>query len=255
MTIGYALGDGVATITLDRPERLNALTPALLGALGAAFDRALAEGARALLLTGAGRAFCAGADLIEAATLPDDLGAVLDAHYNPLVRRLAASPIPIVVAVNGPAVGAGCSLALLGDLVVAARSAYFQFGFVAIGLVPDAGATWLAAHALGRARAMEALLLGEALTAEKAESWGLIHRVVEDAALLAEAGALAARLARGPTVALGLIRRQVNEALAADFETMLDRERAHQGIAGRTDDARRAIAAFATRNPPRFDGA
>jgi 2-(1,2-epoxy-1,2-dihydrophenyl)acetyl-CoA isomerase len=255
MTIDYAFADGVATVTLGRPERLNALTPRMLDDLGAAIDRALAEGARALLLTGEGRAFCAGADLIDAGDMLDDLGAMLDAHYNPLVRKLAASPIPIVVAVNGPAVGAGCSLALLGDLVVAARSAYFQFSFVKIGLVPDAGATWLAAHGVGRARAMELLLLGEALPADKAESWGLIHRVVDDAALPGEALALARRLACGPTLALGLVRRAVNEASGADFDGMLDRERDNQRIAGRTADARAAIAAFATKSTPRFDGA
>jgi 2-(1,2-epoxy-1,2-dihydrophenyl)acetyl-CoA isomerase len=255
MTIAYARAGAVALLTLNRPGRLNAVLPTMLDTLGAALDRAVAEGARALLLTGAGRGFCAGADLIDGAGAPDDLGQLLDAHYNPLVRKIAALPVPLVVAVNGPAVGAGCSLALLGDLVVAARSAYFQFGFVNIGLVPDAGATWLAAHGAGRARAMELLLLGEAVAADKAESWGLIHRVVDDAALATEARALADRLANGPTVAYGLVRRAVNAAFDADFDTMLDRERDHQRIAGQSADARRAIAAFAARNPVRFDGA
>jgi len=255
MTVRYGFAGQVATITLDRPDRLNALTPTMLDAIGAAFDRAVVEKARAVLLTGEGRAFCAGADLRDGSATADDLGAVLEASYHPLVRKLRASPVPIVVAVNGPAIGAGASLALLGDIVLAAEAAYFQFGFAQIGLVPDTGATWLVARAVGRARTMAMFLLGEAVPTAEAEAWGLIHGVLAEDKLLAEARALAERLASGPTVALGLIRRQVDAALDEGFDTVLERERDNQRIAGRTADARAAIAGFATRNAPRFDGA
>ena len=199
--------EAVATITLNRPDSLNALTAAMLDEIRAAVEGLPGSGARALLLTGEGRGFSSGADLASGGGLPDDVGAALEAHFNPLIEAIFACPLPVVAAVNGPCAGAGCSLALAADLVLAGRSAYFLQAFINIGLIPDAGATWLLPRLAGRARAMEMMLLGERIPAEQALAWGMISRVVEDEALTAEGAALAARLAAGPTVAYGLLRR------------------------------------------------
>jgi 2-(1,2-epoxy-1,2-dihydrophenyl)acetyl-CoA isomerase len=245
----------VTTLALNRPDRLNALTPAMLDTLRAAMADAVAGGARALVLTGAGRAFSSGADLVgDGGGMPDDLGALLDAHYNPLARAMADLPVPLVTAVNGPAVGAGMGFALSGDLVVAARSAYFMLAFANIGLVPDAGASWVVARAVGRARAMELALLGEQVMAEQALAMGLINRVVEDQDVLAQAQAIAAKLAAGPTLALGLIRKQMALALDTPFSAMLDIEHTNQTQAGRTRDFREAVTAFAQKRVPQFEG-
>lgn len=248
----------VATITLNRPEKLNALTPAVFGELGAALRYAVAEGARALVLTGQGRFFCSGADIAPDGAgyegLPEDLGQLLDSAYNPFARQLAALEIPVVTALNGPCAGAGMSLALAGDIVVMAQSAYLLLAFVNIGLVPDAGATWLVARSAGRARALEMALLGERMGADQALAAGLVNRVVADDAVLAEAQELAARLAAGPTRAMGLIRRQVAFALEKGFDATLDAERDNQSLAGRTGDFAEAIAAFADKRKPRFSG-
>lgn len=247
----YALADGVATLTLNRPDRLNALNPVLLHELTAAIARAVDDGARALLLRGEGRSFCAGADL---AVLPDDLGALLRVHYEPAVRALRDCPIPIVAAVQGAAAGAGCSFALTADIVVAEESAYFLLAFANIGLVPDAGATWAVAKAVGRARAMEMALLGERIVARQALDWGLINRVVADGTAAGEALALARRLATGPSLALGSIRKAVNGALDCDFSTMLAREASTQGRMGKSADFREAVSAFAEKRKPVFRG-
>lgn len=251
-TISYDLTDNVATITLNRPDRMNAISPALLGEMEAALDEAVAGGARALILTGEGRAFCSGADL--AAGLPDDLGALLDAHYHPVVRRLADLPIPIVTALNGPAVGAGLSLALTGDIVVAARSAYILLAFVNIGLVPDAGATWLVAKGAGRMKALEMALLGEKMSAEDAAGAGLVTRVVDDADLTKEVRAIATRMAQMPTAAIAMIRRQVASALNATLNETLEIERANQRIAGRSHDFAEGVTAFVEKRKPKFEG-
>lgn len=252
-TIDYVLDGRVATLTLNRPDRMNALTGAVFDDATAAIDRALAEGARALVLTGAGRAFCSGADLAGSGDLTQ-AGAMLERHYNPFIRKLAGLAIPVVTAVNGPAVGAGLGLALAGDIVVMARSAYGMLAFVNIGLVPDAGSTWLVAKAVGRARALEMALLGERLSAEAALAAGLVTRLADDDACLAEAQRLAAQLAAGPAVAIGLIRRQVAAALDAPLETVLAIERDHQAIAARTRDFAEAVRAFAEKRPPVFEG-
>lgn len=253
-TIRYDLADKVATITLTRPDRLNAITLPMFEEASAALDKALADGARAIVLTGEGRAFCSGADLQDEGNLPDDPGEVLDSHYNPLAEKIAALPVPVVSAVNGLAAGAGCSLALWGDYVIAARSAYFLLAFVNIGLVPDAGATWLVTRAVGRARALEMMLLGERIPAEKAEAWGLINRVVDDAALLDEARSVAVRLANGPTQAMAMIRRSVRRALSDDLGDTLARERADQKTAGATADFKEGVAAFLEKRPARYEG-
>lgn len=257
-TIRSELAEGVVTITLNRPDRMNALTPMLLAELGAAIDAAVAQGARAAVLTGEGRAFCAGADLLPDnygyEGLPEDLGQLIDDHYNPLVEKLAALDIPVITAINGPAVGAGLSLALLGDISIAARSAYLLLAFVNIGLVPDAGATWLLAKAVGRTKALEMALLGERMPAERAAEIGLVTRVVDDEKVLGEAQAIARKLASGPSVAIGMIRKQVAAALTDTLSETLALERANQSRAGYTEDFNEAVAAFGEKRPPLFKG-
>lgn len=245
----------VATITIARPERLNALSARTLEELREAVEESGRSGARCLLLTGEGRGFSSGADLGgDGGGLPEDAGEALEKYYNPLVEAIFASPVPVVAAVNGPAAGAGCSLALAADIVIAARSAYFLQAFVNIGLIPDAGATWLLPRLAGRARAMEMMLLGERVPAERALEWGLISRVVEDEALESEAVALATRLAQGPTVALGLIRRLAREAGHLPLGEALAAERAAQRTAGETQDFKGAVMAFLQKQQPRFEG-
>ena len=244
----------VATIRLNRPHSLNALDGATVDELRAAVEGVGASGARCLLITAEGRGFSSGADLASGGGLPDDAGAALEKHFNPLIEALFALPIPVVAAVNGAAAGAGCSLALSADIVVAARSAYFLQAFVNIGLIPDAGATWLLPRLAGRARAMEMMMLGERIPAEKALEWGLISRVVEDEFLVEEAVALATNLARGPTRALGLIRKLAREAGQLPLSEALAAERAAQREAGQTQDFRSAVLAFLEKRQPRFDG-
>jgi 2-(1,2-epoxy-1,2-dihydrophenyl)acetyl-CoA isomerase len=244
----------VATITIARPDRLNALSGQTVDELRAAVEEAGSSGARCLLLTGEGRGFSSGADLASGGGPPDDVGASLEKHFNPLVEAIFALPIPVVAAVNGPCAGAGCSLALSADIVVAARSAYFLQAFVNIGLIPDAGATWLLPRLAGRARAMEMMMLGERVPAEQALQWGLVSRVVDDEALQSEAVALATRLAQGPTVALGLIRKLARESGDIPLSQALAAERAAQREAGRTQDFRGAVMAFLQKQQARFEG-
>ncbi len=244
----------VATLTIARPETLNALSAQTVAELREAVDETVAGGARCLLLTGEGRGFSSGADLASGGGLPEDAGEALEKGFNPLVEALFALPIPVVAAVNGPCAGAGCSLALAADIVIAARSAYFLQAFVNIGLVPDAGATWMLPRLAGRARAMEMMLLGERISAERAAAWGMISRVVEDEELAEEAVALATRLAQGPTLALGLIRRLAREAQQLPLTEALAAERAAQREAGRTSDFANAVAAFLQKRQPRFEG-
>lgn len=257
--------DDVATLTLNRPERMNALTPHLFTQAVLAIDEALAGGARALVLTGAGNAFCSGADMMpdayedgsrqgRAASMPEDLGAVLERYYNPFVQKIAALDVPLITAINGPAVGAGLGLALLGDISIMARSAYVMLAFVNIGLVPDAGATWLVAQSVGRAKALEMALLGEKMDAQDALSAGLITRVVDDGEVLEQAQAIAQRLAKGPSIAIGMIRKQVAAALTKDLDGNLLMERANQRRAGMTADFHEAALAFAQKRPPHFTG-
>jgi 2-(1,2-epoxy-1,2-dihydrophenyl)acetyl-CoA isomerase len=244
----------VAVVRLNRPDRLNALTPAMLDLLGDTLKRAAAEGARAILVTGEGRAFCSGADLAASVQGARDPGDSLRQHYNPMIEVFAASPIPVVSAVNGAAAGAGAAIALAADIVVAAKSAYFLLAFANIGLVPDAGATWLIAKSAGRAKALEMALLGERMSAQDASDAGLVARVVEDEALAGEAMALAAKLAAMPTVALGLIRKQVAAALNSTLSETLALEAEHQSIAARSEDFREGVAAFLQKRTPSFEG-
>ena len=244
----------VATLTIARPDRLNALSGQTVDELTAAVGEARSAGARCLLLTGEGRGFSSGADLASGGGLPEDAGEALEKHFNPLVKALFDLPFPVVAAVNGPAAGAGCSLALCADIVLAARSAFFLQAFVNIGLIPDAGATWLLPRLAGRARAMEMMMLGGRIPAEQAATWGLISRVVEDEHLMSEAVLLATNLAQGPTVALGLIRKLARDAEQLPLGDALAAERIAQREAGGTSDFRSAVIAFLQKHQPRFDG-
>jgi 2-(1,2-epoxy-1,2-dihydrophenyl)acetyl-CoA isomerase len=244
----------VATVTLNRPDSLNALNAAMLDELRAAVESLPAAGARCLLLAGEGRGFSSGADLASGGGLPDDVGAALEGHFNPLIEAIFALPIPVVAAVNGPCAGAGCSLALAADIVIASESAYFLQAFINIGLIPDAGATWLLPRLAGRARAMEMMMLGERIPAAKAAEWGLISRVVPEEDLASEATALATRLAQGPTVAYGLLRRLAREAEQLSVADALAAERVAQREAGRTGDFKQGVVAFLQKRPPSFDG-
>lgn len=246
--------NAVATLTLARADRLNALAAQTVDELRAAVGEAGRSGARCLLLAGEGRGFSSGADLAGGGGLPDDAGAALEKHFNPLIEALFALEIPVVAAVQGPCAGAGCSLALAADIVIAARSAYFLQAFVNIGLIPDSGATWLLPRLAGRARALEMMMLGERIPAERALEWGMVSRVVEDEHLASEAAALAGRLAQGPTRALGLIRKLACAAQDVGLTEALAAERGAQREAGGTEDFRNAVMAFLQKRQPRFDG-
>ncbi|MSP50532.1 MAG: 2-(1,2-epoxy-1,2-dihydrophenyl)acetyl-CoA isomerase [Alphaproteobacteria bacterium] len=258
-TVLYQAEAGVATLTLNRPESLNALTGAMHGELRAALARAAGDPeVRCLVLTGAGRGFCSGADLTDSSVIAaggvPDLAKTLETTYNPLIRALRDLPKPIVAAVNGVAAGAGANIALSCDLVLAARSALFIQAFCKIGLIPDAGGTWLLPRHVGRARAAGLALLGDKLPAEQAEAWGLIWKVVDDDKLADEAAKLAGHLATQPTTALGLIKKALAGAETNTLDAQLDLERDLQTIAGRTDDFREGVAAFREKRPTRFTG-
>jgi 2-(1,2-epoxy-1,2-dihydrophenyl)acetyl-CoA isomerase len=213
---------------------------------------------RVLVLTGAGRGFCAGQDLGDRAVEPGqegvDLGASVEQFYAPLVLSLKALPMPVICAVNGVAAGAGANIPLACDLVLAARSASFIQAFCKIGLIPDSGGTWTLPRLVGMARAKALTLLGNRLTAEQAEQWGLIYRCVEDAELRAEALKLAQHLATQPTYGLALIKRSLNASMSNSFDEQLELERDLQRLAGRSDDYREGVGAFMEKRNPSFKG-
>ena len=256
--VKYALEGAVAVITLNDPGTLNAAAVDMVLELADAAKRAEGE-ARAVVLTGEGRGFSSGAKLGgDRPPLGDDglidLGKALQEAYNPFMQQLRDLPIPLVTAVNGAAAGVGCSIALMGDMIIAGESAYFLQAFRRIGLVPDGGATYQLPRMIGRARAMEMMLLGEKLPAAKALEWGLINRVVPDADLLPSALKLASELADGPTKTLGMIRRLAWQSLDNGWEEQLAAERWAQRDVGRYSDFAEGVAAFLQKRPAKFSG-
>lgn len=248
----------VLVLTLNRPERLNAAPPAMFDEIAHVLDHL--DGARAVLITGEGRAFCSGADLSGrdqpmAESAASTAKQSLTVSYNPAMLKLSRASVPIVSAVNGPAAGIGCSLALAADFCIAGESGYFLQAFVNIGLVPDGGASWMLARLVGKARAIEMMLLGERIHGPKAAEWGLIHKCVPDVVLMEEAMMLATRLAAGPTVALGLMRQGLAAALETDYATALAGEADRQSIAGQTADAVEGAISFLQKRKAQFKGA
>src|SRR5579872_1028216 len=218
-TIDFTVSEGVATLTLNRPDRLNSFTPIMLEEIATVLTLVEGDAAiRALLITGAGRGFCAGQDLTAGGGASGETMGAIERWYNPMVRRLKSLPKPVLAAVNGVAAGAGANLALTCDLVIAARGASFIEAFARIGLIPDTGGTYYLPRLIGSARAMGLALLGEALPAEQAAAWGLIWKVVDDEKLMSEARSLAAKLAQGPTKGLGLIKEALNRSLENGLE-------------------------------------
>ncbi|MHB1870710.1 MAG: 2-(1,2-epoxy-1,2-dihydrophenyl)acetyl-CoA isomerase PaaG [Steroidobacteraceae bacterium] len=258
-TILYRADGGVARLTLNRPERLNSFTARMHEQLREALAAVEADpDVRVLVITGAGRGFCAGQDLGDRAVAPGgapaDLGESIERHYKPLILALRGLRVPVVCAVNGVAAGAGVSLALACDLVIAARSASFVQAFARIGLIPDSGGTWFLPRLVGRARALGLALLGEKLPAAQAAEWGLIWRCVDDDDFPAEVEALAGQLAAAPPLALRGIRQALADSWDRTLEQQLDAERDLQRELGFTADYAEGVAAFGAKREPRFTG-
>ncbi|MDA5193560.1 enoyl-CoA hydratase-related protein [Govanella unica] len=260
-SILFDITDGVAVLTFNRPAALNAMTNEMAVAFRACLDPLLSgeTPARALVLTGAGRGFCAGADLVSSInpadfTATSDAGLVLENHYNGIIKIIRALPMPVIAAVNGPAAGVGMSLAMAADILVAARSASFLQAFVNIGLVPDGGSSWFLPRIIGRNRAARMMMLGEKISAEDAFDWGLVSKLVDDDKLMDESLAMARKLATGPTRAINLIRHLLDASEGHSLTEQLDLERQHQCTAGRYEDFREGVAAFLAKRKPDFSG-
>jgi len=250
---------GVARLTLNRPDKLNSFNVQMHQELRDALDDIASDGeSRCLLITGAGRGFCAGQDLGDRAVSADqsapDLGASVEQFYNPLIRRITGLNMPVVCALNGVAAGAGASLVMACDLVIAARSSSFILSFAKVGLIPDSGSSWHFARALGLPRAKAMAMLGNKVKAEQAEQWGLIYQVVDDDQLMIEAGKLADYLATQPTEALANIKQLVHTAFDYSLDEQLERERKAMQHLGKSDDYREGVAAFMQKREPKFKG-
>ncbi len=255
------IADGVMTITLNRPQRLNAMSHELIAAMNETLDRARDDAkVRCVLITGTGRGFCAGADLSgrgpgdAGSDGRPDVGTAMDRLFNPMMRRIRALPKPVIAAVNGVAAGGGANLALAADIVIAARSARFDQAFVRISLIPDLGGTWFLPHNVGDARARALAMLGTSVPAEKAEQMGMIWQVVDDTQLMDEARALAKRMAAGPTLSYASIKRALNEAGTNSLDQQLDLERDLQRELGRSEDFKEGVGAFLAKRPAQFKG-
>ena len=258
--ISFSIDSGVARLTLNRPDKLNSFTDVMHAEVREALDVVQQDkSVRVLLLTGAGRGFCAGQDLADPpmaivdGKMPD-IGNVVERNYKPLVMRLANLRVPTIAAVNGIAAGAGVSIALACDLVIAARSASFLQAFSKIGLIPDTGGTWFLPQRVGMARAMGLAMLADKLPAEKAESWGLIWRCVDDTELQSAADALAAQLAVMPTKALVRIRQAMHSAPTHTLEQQLSMEAGFMRELGWSPDYAEGVAAFMGKRTPNFTG-
>ncbi len=254
----FTIGQGVATLTLNRPDKLNSFTQAMHLEVRDAIDTLRGDpSVRVLLLTGAGRGFCAGQDLGDRAVAPGqavDLGDSVEHYYTPLVLSLRALPMPVVCAVNGVAAGAGANLALACDIVLAARSASFVEVFCKLGLIPDTGGTWHLPRLVGRARAMGLALLGEKIDAETAEQWGLIWKCVPDAGLMDAARTMAEHFAQAPTKGLAFTKKALQASYANDLEQQLELEAKMMRELGYSDDYREGVAAFLEKRTPHFKG-
>lgn len=255
----HSINAGVLEITLNRPDRLNSFNDEMHVAMAAALDLARDEaGCRSVLLTGAGRGFCAGQDLDarnpDKMTGPPDLGDTLTRFYNPMIRRIRALEKPVICAVNGVAAGAGANLALACDIVLAGRSARFIQSFARVGLIPDAGGSWTLPRLIGEARAKAIAMTAEPVSAETAAGWGMIWRVVDDADLMAEARALATRLAAGPTFGLGRMKTLIQAAAGQELDPHLDLEAQFQREAGHSADYAEGVRAFLEKREPKFGG-
>ena len=248
----------VAVITLNRPDRLNSFNETMHLALQTAMDTVRTSGARCLLLTGAGRGFCAGQDLGDRAVDPGadapDLGRSIERYYNPLIRGIRSLDMPVVCAVNGVAAGAGANIALACDIVLAGHSASFVQAFCRLGLVPDSGGTYFLPRLVGSARSMGLAMLGDKISAQQAEDWGMIWKTVPDQDLMIEAQGLADHLATQPTHGLALIKRALHASAGHDLDTQLDLERDLQREAGRTSDYREGVSAFLAKRTPTYTG-
>lgn len=253
------LSEGVMTITLSRPERLNAFTTAMHADMREALAIAETDDAvRCVVITGAGRAFSAGQDLTEERVMGSDgkpdFGARLERDYNPLVERIYAFPKVTVAALNGPTVGASANIALACDVLIAARSAYFQQAFAKIALVPDAGGTWSLPRIIGAKRALALALTADQIPADELEKMGLVYKVYDDASFAAEVTALARRFANGPSLAYRLIKDAMRVSETNDLKTQLQLEANLQRKAGTSEDAREGVTAFREKRPPRYKG-
>jgi 2-(1,2-epoxy-1,2-dihydrophenyl)acetyl-CoA isomerase len=254
-TIEFKLEGGIARLTLNRPDRLNSFTVEMHEEVADALSKL--EGARVLVLTGAGRGFCAGQDLGDRAVAPGqsvDLGESVEKRYNPLIRRLTSLPLPVIARVNGVAAGAGANIALACDIVIAARSAKFIQSFASIGLIPDSGGTWVLPRLVGQARALGLALTAEPLTADRAEQWGLIWKAVEDERIDEEVDGLAARFANAPTKGLARIKKMIRESWGHSLDEELDLQRDSMRELGFTHDYREGVAAFMEKRTPKFTG-
>lgn len=258
-TILFELNDGVAQLVLNRPSRMNSFTEQMHAELSDALSRLESETeARALLITGAGRGFCAGQDLMDRTMVPGqpahDLGDAVGRLWNPLIQKLTQLPMPVICAVNGVAAGAGVSVALACDIVLAARSAKLIMAFSSVGLIPDSGGTWVLPKLIGLSRAMGMALTAEPISAERAESWGLIWKCVDDEVLASEAIDLATRLAQGPTKALSATKRALRTTGAMTLDEALHMERDLMRMMGFSKDYAEGVAAFIEKRPARFNG-